>query len=182
MIQTPSESGQYREYIRFIMRMFELARRGQLESDDANLRREEIEGVWDTLSRDEKKRLRGLSMDLKYLLKSGRSGVGPLTGKEPAEIHELVKNETDPDRRLERLREFQDKMPASMVSFIRGRIWNEWEIPDVAAEFFLDARRFNDEDPFLQGTYLQALRYADLPEAKKMANAIQAEDQSDSHR
>lgn len=159
MVETPTKADPYRQYVRFIVRMFKLLKDDpELESDEAEAARQDIEGVWHTLSDQQKKRLQGLSLDLKYLLKPGRSGAGALTGNEPPEINRL-KLASDPDRALELLRGFQDKMPAPMVSFIRGRIWMEWGYLEAAAEFFRDAWSFNRNDQLLQGMFLQASLY-----------------------
>jgi hypothetical protein len=67
MTDATSSSVGYEPYVRFILRMYRLTKDGKFESAEADAAREEIEGVWNTLSEVEKQRLRGLSLDLKHM-------------------------------------------------------------------------------------------------------------------
>jgi len=68
MVATPTKADPHREYVGFVVRMFKLmAEDPELESDEAEAARNDIDGVWHTLSDPQKARLQGLSLDLKCL-------------------------------------------------------------------------------------------------------------------
>ena len=77
MLQTQPRAENYSRYIRFVLRMYELLDQGKFESEEAEVARGQIEGVWDTLSKIELARLRGLSLDLNYMRETKRSSEGP---------------------------------------------------------------------------------------------------------
>jgi hypothetical protein len=135
----PSTEG-YRQYIRFILRMHRLTTEGKFESSEAEGAREEIDGLWDTLSAVEKKRLRGLSLDLKQLLKPGRnSDTQPEGGDKKESIVRALRHEGKLDEALEILRASHDEILAPSVSALRALIWFDFQEPDVAHEFYRDA-------------------------------------------
>ncbi len=176
MVQTISKAENYRCYIRFILRMYELFDQGKFESEEADVAREEIEGVWDTLSKIEQARLRGLSLDLNYIREAKRSCEGPTErGRDKLVAAANLRDKGEPDRALELLRKFQNDIYPPVLSFLRGRIW--WmglDVPEVAVEFLRDAWQLDKANQQFQAMYLQVLRQANLPEAKKLADSIVA--------
>ncbi len=144
MADTTTTTEGYRAYIRFILRMYRLTRDGNFDSADADVARDEIDGVWDTLSASEKKRLRGLSLDLKYLLKSDRiSETQPEGGAEKEAVVRKLRREDHLDDALDFLRASQDAIFAPSISTLRALIWSDLQEPDVARVFLNDAFDLN---------------------------------------
>src|SRR3954447_23054585 len=114
--------------------MHQLRKEGKFESDEAEAAREAVDGIWDTLSPVEKKRLRGLSLDLKYLLKKDAKEPSEENIEKRKEIVSLM-NEGKIDEALELLRAFQEEFYPHNVSSLRGQLWSEFRVPEVSLTF-----------------------------------------------
>ncbi len=167
------QSDAYKRYIQFILEVYGLMDQGKFESEDASRLRESVEGVWDELTREERKRLRGLSLDLNGMREKERKLEGPIErGRDKLIAAAQLRDRGQYDEALELLRQSEHEIYPPFLSFLRGRIWMELDCLDVATEFLRDAWALDKNNQNLQSMYLQVLRQTNLPEAKKEADKI----------
>src|SRR5271169_2287072 len=76
MIETLNKTENYRSYIRSVLRMYVFMDAGLFDSDEADAFRERMVEPWYALSKEERKRMDGLVMDLNELRES-RKSTGP---------------------------------------------------------------------------------------------------------
>ena len=167
------QSEAYKRYVQFVLDMYRLIDQGKFESEEASSLRESVEGVWDDLTKEERKRLRGLSLDLNGMREKARKLEGlNEPGREKLVAAAQLRDSGQYDEALELLRQSENEIHLPFLSFLRGRIWMELHCFDVAAEFFRDAWALDKNNQNLQSMYLQVLRLNNLPEAKKEADKI----------
>lgn len=161
------KSPSYQAEMSALLRMHQLSLAGQEESEEADMVRESACDYWDDLSKVEKDRLTGLSKDL-YEISDG-----PVQSPEPMNPQALAKlGETyearergDWDKALELLRQGGKQIPAALVSYLRGRIWQDAGEPKTAAVFLEHAAQLEPENENYQAVNLHNLKDAD-PEAQ----------------
>jgi tetratricopeptide (TPR) repeat protein len=167
------QSDAYKRYVQFVLDMYRLMDQGKFESEEACVLRESVEGVWDDLTKEERKRLRGLSLDLNGMREKERKLEGAIDrGRGKLIAAAQLRDRGQYDEALELLRQSENEIYLPFLSFLRGRIWMELDCLDVATEFFRDAWALDKNNQQLQSMYLQVLRQNNLPEAKKEADKV----------
>src|SRR6266404_810738 len=73
MVETLNKTENYRSYIRSVLRMYVFMDAGLFDSDEADALREKMVEPWYALSKEERKRMDGLVMDLNELRESRKS-------------------------------------------------------------------------------------------------------------
>ena len=181
MLETLNKTENYRSYIRSVLRMYVFADAGLFDSDEADALRERMVEPWYALSKDERKRMDGLVMDLNELRES-RKNIGPKelteTDKQDGllrirEVFELKKAEKF-DEALEHLRKWQSVIVPQHAWHFRGSCWSVMGVPEVAVQFYAEATRLAPENEQFQGVYLNALKKTNFEEARKRANEVLA--------
>ncbi len=181
MVETLNKTENYRSYIRSVLRMYVLMDAGLFDSDEADALREQMVEPWYALSKEERKRMDGLVMDLNELRES-RKNRGPkeLTETQQHEsvlrILEVIKlkQAEEFDEALEHLRKWQNIIAPQIVWQFRGSCWNSMGVPEVAVEFYREAARSAPENERLKGGYLFVLKKTNFSEAKKIADEVLA--------
>ena len=161
------QSDAFKRYVQFILDMYRLSDHGKFESEEASALRASVEGVWDDLTKEERKRLQGLSLDLNGMREKERKVEGPIErGRDKLNAAAQLRDRGQYDEALEMLRQSENQIYLPFLSFLRGRIWMEINCLDVATEFLRDAWALDKNNQNLQSMYLQVLRQNNLPEAR----------------
>ncbi len=170
-----SETKNYRSYLRDMLRIYGYYDQGKFDSVEAEDLRDAMEAPWYELSEREQKRIRGLTLDLNSIRDPKRNAVETDDrGRERLIAATEMKERGEFDEALDLLRTSQDVIDPASISFLRGQIWTEFNVDEVAAEFLRDAWQIeNRKKPFLT-TYLQVLSRVNLDEAKQIASAALA--------
>src|SRR5713226_3733729 len=148
MVETLNKMENYRSYIRSVLRIYVFMDAGLFDSDEADALREQMVEPWCALSKEERKRMDGLVMDLNELRESRKSS-GPKELNENQQQQGLVriqevydlKKAGKFDEALEHLRKWQSVIVPQFVWHFRGSCWNAMEVPEVAVEFYREASR-----------------------------------------
>src|SRR5947209_7729786 len=142
----------YRQYLRDMLRIYGYYDCGKFESAEADDLRDAMEEPWYTLTEAEQKRIRGLALDLNYIREAKRSADGSIEqGRDQLIAASRLRAVGELDQALELLRASQNDIYPPNLSFLRGRIWMELDVPEVAEEFLRDARHFDGANQNLQG-------------------------------
>jgi tetratricopeptide (TPR) repeat protein len=135
-----SEAEAYTTYEALLVRLHELDRGGALDSEEADLVRDQMDEPWTRLERFDRERLANLSADLT----TDRSERRP--SRRPDELASLLAQAKEAfsshrwDDLLILLRSTADQFPPSLVAYMRGRCWLALGRPEAAYRFFEDAR------------------------------------------
>jgi tetratricopeptide (TPR) repeat protein len=182
MVETLNKTENYRTYIRSVLRMFVFMDAGRFDDDEADALREQMVEPWYALSKEERKRMDGLVMDLNELRESRKSsGSKDFNDKQQQEglvkIREVydLKRAGKFDEALEHLRKWQSVIVPQFVWHFRGSCWNSMDVPEVAVEFYREASRLDPKNEKFAGVYLMVLKKTNFEEAKKIADGVLAE-------
>jgi hypothetical protein len=148
MAETLNKTENYRGYIRSVLRMYALMDAGLFDSDAADALREQMVEPWYALSKEERKRMDGLVMDLNELREGRKSaGLKELTEAQrqegqlrEREVFKLMEA-GEFDEALEYLRKWQGVIAPQVAWQLRGSCWNSMGVPEVAVEFDREAAR-----------------------------------------
>lgn len=147
----------YSRYEALLKRLHDLNVRGELDSPEADLVREDMEEPWSRLSDDDKAQLAGLSSDLYSF--SDEEIVRDSDIEKPV----LVERARDAFKHgnwpglLEALRYTHQYFPAEMVAYMRGRCWQQLGRPEAALWFFERAHQLSPSDRTIAFLRLEAL-------------------------
>jgi tetratricopeptide (TPR) repeat protein len=178
MVEALNKTENYRSYIRSVLRMYAFVDAGLFDSEEADALREQMVEPWYALSKDERKRMDGLVMDLDELRESRR-----LRAQTEAQQHEgllrirevfTLKEAGKFDEALDHLRKWQKIIVPSSVWHFRGSMWNQMQIPEVAVEFHREATRLAPENEQFKGVYLTVLKKTNFKDAKVIADDVLA--------
>jgi tetratricopeptide (TPR) repeat protein len=182
MVETLDKTENFRSYIRSVLRMYVYMDAGLFNSDEADALREQMVGPWYALSKEERKRMDGLVMDLNELRESRKSSEAKeLNEKQQQEalvkIREVydLKSAGKFDEALEHLRRWQSVIGPQFVWHFRGSCWNFMDVPEVAVEFYREASRLDSKNEKFAGVYLMVLKKTNFEEAKAIADRVLAE-------
>ena len=167
-----SETIHYRQYLRDMVRIYGFYDQGKFDSVEADELRDAMEAPWYCLAQHEQTRVRGLALDLNSIrdpkridIETDERGRGQLIAATE------LRNRGELDEALNLLRAWKDVIDPASISFLRGQIWTEFNVDEIAAEFLRDAwQSENRKKPFLT-TYLQVLSRVNLDEANRIASA-----------
>jgi tetratricopeptide (TPR) repeat protein len=158
MVETLNKTENYRSYIRSVLRMYVFMDAGLFDSDEADALREQMVEPWYALSKEERKRMDGLVMDLNELRESRNSGGRrELTEKQQQEGMVRIRDVYDLqsagqfDEALEHLRMWKNVMVPQIVWQFRGSCWDLMGIPEVAVEFYREAIRLDPHNEIFAG-------------------------------
>lgn len=182
MVENLSKIENYRSYVRSVLKMYVYLDAGLFDSTEADALREQMVGPWHSLTKEERKRMDGLAMDLNELRESrGKTGQIELSEKQFQEgfvrIREVynLKSAGRYDEALEHLRKWQKVILPHFVWHFRGSCWSFMGVPEVAVEFFREAVRLDPSNEKFAGVYLFTLKKTNIEEAKKIADEVMAE-------
>jgi tetratricopeptide (TPR) repeat protein len=134
-----NEAEPYSLYEASLVRLHELDRAGALESDEADLVRDQMDEPWARLGRFERERLANLSADLT----TSRSEQAVMPSPEDHALLTRAKQAFANQRwddLLSVLRSTEHQFPPALVAYMRGRCWDGLGRTDAAYRFFEDAR------------------------------------------
>jgi tetratricopeptide (TPR) repeat protein len=169
------QSPAYQEVVRGLLRMHKYTVDGQDESDEADALRELMEEPWQRLSAVERERITRLSKDL-YTVSGTLSAQPPepmnhqAQGK-LAEAYE-ARERGEWDRALELLRRWGKFVPASLLSYLRARIWEDAGDRQIAVIFFEHACRLDPQNQNFRAMHLNVLKWIDPEKARAIAEPI----------
>jgi tetratricopeptide (TPR) repeat protein len=176
------EADPYSSYEALLVRLHELDRVGALDSEEADMVRDQMDEPWARLGRFERERLANLSADLTS--DAAESPVKPTR----AEREALLAQARDAyanrqwDALLSLLHATKDQFPRPLVAYMRGRCWSALGRPEAAYRFFEDARtaepgNANYELLALDALFRSSKRELALQRARSMIERSDAEPQ-----
>ena len=127
------------------------------------------------LSRPEKERTQWLSEDLYSISEPPETVTSKvMSSQAQQQLNEAIEARQVREwvRALTLLREFQEYISPALVSYLRGSIWLEAGIPDIAAEFFKHAWEFDPTNANYGAIYFYALSEADSKAAAVLAGEV----------
>jgi tetratricopeptide (TPR) repeat protein len=133
------------EYVKLLVQLADLMRRGLGDDDEAELVRDRMDDHWYQLDPAQVKLLRGLSADL-YSIGVDRQVQGLLGPSERDTFQEMIDGE-EWDAVLEFLRRNEEAMPADEVACLRGIAWGNMSQQEPSIEFFDEATRLDPTNP-----------------------------------
>ena len=135
-----STTEHYRQYLRDMLRIYHFYDQGKFDSEEADALRDAMETPWYSLSETEQTRIRGLALDLNHIRDPKRIIEGIVErGREGLIAAESLQEQGNLDEALASLRENHNGIPPRAASLLRARIWSEFDVSEVAAEFQRDA-------------------------------------------
>jgi tetratricopeptide (TPR) repeat protein len=182
MVEPLNITESYRSYIRSVLRMYVYSDAGLFDSEEADALREQMVEPWHSLSKEERKRMDGLVMDLNELRES-RTRSSPIQLSENhqqerrerlREVFEL-KSSGRYDDALEHLRKWQNVIGPQFSWYFRGSCWSFMDLPEVAVNFLREAFRLDPNNEMFAGLYLTTLKKTNFAEAKEIADKVMAE-------
>jgi len=177
--QSFSNDPNYRAVVRGFLQLHKLDLAGKNTSPEADIVRESMDAPWLALSEAERERLTGLSEDLYSV-----SGTPPVVTpkKVDAEVQRQLVAAAEAsehgewDRSLAGLRALREYVAPDVLSFLRGRTWEDAGDSEVAVVFFEHAAGLAPTNKAYSASYLRAREQADPRSAPEMANQILAEE------
>ena len=182
----PLDLGAYaseRAYSILLLKLNELIENGAGDSDEADAIRDEMSGYWNSLTEEERQRMRWLSEDLADLEKGGPAIIHTSPDairkwKEALNLALAQKEQGRHDDLLAVLRSpAKTELPPSELLFLQARAWDDAGFPEVAIQFLKAAER---QDPTTSIHVLNKLqREGYVEEAVQKANTLLNERSSD---
>ena len=135
-----------------------------------------LEGYCGQMTTIERDRTGCLSQDL-YTVSDPPKTPEPITPDAQSTFGEVYEAQErgEWDLALVKLQKLDKVVPAPLVAYLRGRIWEGLENKQVAAVFFGHASRLNPENQGFQAALLNVLKWTDMKRAMELADAILAE-------
>jgi tetratricopeptide (TPR) repeat protein len=174
-----STSPSYLESIRGLHRLHALTLEGRNDSPEADAIRDGLEQPWYDLSESEQARIGGLSEDL-YSISDPPQEPLPSNPQvqrkliEAAEARQVGKW----DQALELLRRWSRYIDPSLLSGMRGTLWQDAGDDATAALFYQHAARMDPTNTRHHYLYLSAIEKSDPDLALSKANEIIADDEN----
>lgn len=143
----PPSDGAYEQYERLLVKLHELNCVGKLDTDEADLIREEMDLPWYSLSSVQQSRLRGLSADL-YSLNDEELHATMSDGERAAFLAEAqaAYNRNDWEGLLGVLRAANQLFPPALLAYMRGRCWSAIGRVLPASLFFAKASQLDPKN------------------------------------
>ena len=161
----------FHESVHLLMRLHELTRSGQEESEAADHIRENMESPWEAMSDEERMRIRGLSADL-YSIGENRAA----SAQSDLDLEQSVEaacREKRWSELLQHVRLNSSRIPSEYVALSRGIAWFNLGQPQVAIEFLREASRLAPHDPQIEAWILFTLfRTQHVAEAVSQAEGL----------
>ena len=98
----------------------------------------------------------------------------PRSQGEFAAVYE-ARERGDWDFALALLRKLEKVVPAPLVAYLRGSIWEGLDDKQVASVFYEQANRLDPENQGIQAAFLNVLKWTDMSRAMKLADPILAD-------
>jgi tetratricopeptide (TPR) repeat protein len=180
MIPQPlPQSPAYQEVVRGLVRMHKYTVDGQDECEEADELRESMGEPWGRLSSTERDRVAGLSKDLYTVSDPPSPGPEPMNPQAQARLTEAfeARGRGEWDRALELLRRWGKYLEPPLLSYLRGRIWEDAGDRPVSVLFFDHACRLAPQDENFQAARLNVLKWTDFARAMAIAEPVLNESQ-----
>lgn len=148
---------------------------GRDEGPEADAVRDALDVPLRALSPVEKERAQWLSDDLYSVSEpSCVPPMMPMTPQAQADLNSAIeaRQKKKWDLALALLRRSKDYFAPALLSYVRGRVWDEAGIPVVAAMFYEHATMCDPENANFRAIYLNALAKADPESAGQKAKTI----------
>ncbi len=138
---TKSQDSHFDSYVKLLLELADLMRRGLGDEDEAELVRDQMDNHWYEMDSSQIQLVRGLSADL-YSIGVDRKPEGKLDENERAKLQSLI-DAGQWSGVLDLVREHEAKLPPEEVAGVRGVCWEALGQHDAATAFFDEAVRIN---------------------------------------
>jgi hypothetical protein len=162
-------SPEFRAVVKRLVELHRLIKNGQGDTPEAEAVRDALDPLLNGLNRIERERAQFLSEDL-YSVGAPPAPASEMTLNSAGQ-HQLneafeARENREWDRALALFRGLQASISPDLLSYYRGRIWDEAGYPAVAAEFFRHASDCDPANERYRRLYLEAAAVAPGPEAE----------------
>ena len=166
-----SQATHFGDYIRLLVQLADLMRRGLGDDDEAELVRDRMDDHWHQLDSAQVKLVRGLSADL-YSIGVDRQPQGMMDPKDATKLQEMI-DTASWAAALDMIRERETALPPDEVAGLRGICWQGLGQNDAASVFFGEAMRINPRAAKFEIPRLCMLvRSGQIDEAVAVAQAL----------
>lgn len=136
-----SQDTHFSDYIKLLVQLADLMRRGFGDDDEAELVRDRMEVHWYELDPATLKIVRGLSADL-YSIGVERPQQGTIESNVAEQLHAMI-DAANWSAALDMVREHAAALPPDEVAGLRGICWQGLGQNEAASVFFKEAMRIN---------------------------------------
>ena len=176
---TPFGSKSFAQIAKGLVAIHSMIRAGTDELPEAESIRDSLDAPYRVLTPTERDRAQWLSEDL-YSISDPPDANTPkeLNPQAQLQLFEAIKARENHewDRALLLLRQTQKSLAPTLLSYLRGSIWQESGYAHVATEFFRHASECDSENAACRAMYLHSLAESDPEAAGKLAQQILAND------
>ena len=167
----------YQETVSGLLRLHRYTVEKQDKTDEYHGICEALEGYWGQMTPIERERTSGLSQDLYTVSDPPSAKLEPITPEAQGEFAAVyeARDRGDWDFALVMLRKLEKVVPAPLIAYLRGSIWEGLDNKQVASVFYEQANRLDPENQGIQAAFLNVLTWTDMSRAMKLADPILAE-------
>ena len=171
----PFGSSSFKLVAKGLIALHQMGKDGKDDSPEADSVRDAMDAPWNALNKTEVERAQWLSEDLYSVSEppsaSTQKEMNPQAQQQLNEAIE-ARQRREWDRSLALLRRWREYISPALLSYIRGRIWEETGYPAVAAAFFGHASESDPANANYRALYMEALAQFDPEAAGKLARQV----------
>ena len=133
-----------------------------------------LESYWGQMTLIERDRTGGLSQDLYTVSDAPPAELEPITPEAQGGFGAVYEAQArgDWDSALAMLRKLEKVVPAPLIAYLRGSIWEGLEEKQVAVVFYEHANRLDPTNQDIQAAFLNVLKSTEMSRALKLAEPI----------
>ncbi len=167
-------SSNYLAIVRGLRELHRLRAAGREDSPEADAVRDATDTAWEGLTKEEKKRLSGLSEDLYSVSDRQRPTVREMNPQAQSRLVDAVQAQQrgEWDRVLEILRRWTDYIDPALLSYLRGSTWLDVGDPETASLFLEHASILQPDNGQYLARFLASLSLSAPIQARRRAEAI----------
>jgi tetratricopeptide (TPR) repeat protein len=167
----------YQETVSGLLRLHRYTVENRDETDEYHEICAALEDYWGQMTPNERDRTGGLSQDLYTVSDPPPAQIEPITAEAQGEFGAVyeARERGEWDFALATLRKLQKVVPAALVAYLRGSIWEGLGDKQVAVVFYDHANRLEPGNQGIQAAFLNVLKWTDWSRAMQLAEAVLAE-------
>jgi tetratricopeptide (TPR) repeat protein len=178
---TPFYSPSFHRVAKGLLALHWLIKDGKDDSPEADAVRDALDTPLKALNRIEKERAQWLSEDLYSVSEPPQAAtLKEMNSQAQQQLNEALeaRQRREWDQALALLRHCRESISPALLSYIRGSIWLEAGLPDVAAAFYGHALASDPANANYRAIYMHALTGSDPGAAGILARQVLADDEN----
>jgi tetratricopeptide (TPR) repeat protein len=162
-----------------LIALHRLIKGGNDDSPGAESVRNALDAPLNALNATEKERAQWLSEDLYSVSEPPIGSLKPMNPQAQRHLNEAIeaRERREWDLALALLRRWKEYISPALLSYLRGSIWREAGIVDVAAAFYEHAALCDPENANYRAVYMHVLAESDPNAAARLADEVLADDE-----